>query len=99
MLARAWQFLVDSDDDDDDAAGDAAGDRAPRKRRSKPRPDYKESLWWRLYIVDTDCRHPESPEHAVFRRRFGVTFGLFREYVNTARGWCSGFPGTDRRSA
>ena len=86
MLARAWELLAE-DDEAEDATDDETGEAAPRTRQSKPRPDYKQSLWWRLYIEETDCRRPESREHAVFRRRFGVSFALFRDFVNTARGW------------
>jgi len=40
-----------------------------------------------MYINNTDCRIAGTNEYKTFRRRFGVTFDLFREFVNTARSW------------
>ena len=40
-------------------------------RRVFPRPNYRDSVWWRM-LEKGDCKIPGSREYKLFRRRFGV---------------------------
>lgn len=73
----------------EETVGDNGNDaNVPRKRfrRIYPRPDYKESVWWKM-LEKGDCKIPGSREYKLFRRRFGVRFERFKNFCETARNW------------
>ena len=49
-----------------------------------PRPDYKESLWWKL-IHNPQVHDPNHRMGKQFRRRFRVPFEIFQKLLQTAR--------------
>ena len=57
---------------------------APKTRRSKERPDYKASCWYKM-LEDGRCRVVGSDEYKLFRRRFGISFERFRDIVQKTR--------------
>ena len=86
MMAFYADLRRAPDGDSSDLDSDVS-DNVPRTRNVRPRPIYTQSPWWHMYINNTDCRIAGTNEYKTFRRRFGVTFDLFREFVNTARSW------------
>ena len=81
LLSLCWSELEDDDDESTDGESEIA------TRESRARPDYKQSPWWHMYIIDLECRTPEMNAYRTFRRRFGVSFPRFRKYVDAARSW------------
>ena len=57
-----------------------------RYRRVFPRPDYKQSVWWKM-LEKGDCKVLGTREYQLFRRRFGVGFGRFKTFCEAAREW------------
>ena len=49
-----------------------------------PRPDYQQSIWWKM-IQHPDISNPDSRIHHLFRKRFRVPFPLFRYLLTIAR--------------
>lgn len=88
------------DDDDDDMLNDIAAvvlgvatqflatvvPEQPKTRHIYPRSDYTSSLWW-IMLQNGRVNLPHHREHAVFRRRFGVTFARFHIIVDFAKSW------------
>ena len=73
----------------EETVGDNGNDaNVPRNRyrRIFPRPDYKESVWWKM-LEKGDCKIPGTREYKLFRRRFGVRFERFKNFCETARTW------------
>ena len=64
------------------------GSNTDRKkyRRVFVRPDYEKSVWW-LMLVRGDCKRPGTREYKLFRRRFGVGFERYKNFVEEARTW------------
>ena len=81
LLSLCWSELDDDDDESTDGESEVA------TRESRARPDYHQSPWWHMYIIDLECRVPGTAAYRTFRRRFGVSFPRFREYVDAARSW------------
>jgi hypothetical protein len=57
-----------------------------RSRKIYPRPNYKDSTWWRM-LEHGACKDPNHREYAIFRRRFAVSFDTFARIVKDAREW------------
>ena len=58
----------------------------PTTRRVFPRPNYKESTWWKM-LEDGRCKTPGTREAKLFRRRFAVPFARFAEFCELAESW------------
>lgn len=57
-----------------------------RFRRIHARPDYLESVWWKM-METGDCKIDGHRENKRFRRRFGVSWKRFVLIVAKARTW------------
>ena len=63
-----------------------ANGNGQRFRHVFARPNYKESVWWRM-LEKGDCKIPRTREYKLFRRRFGVGFERFKTFCEATRDW------------
>ena len=66
--------------------GNANRSGRKRYRRVFQRPNYSESVWWRM-LEKGECKIPGTREYKLFRRRFGVGFERYKTFCEAARTW------------
>ena len=66
--------------------GDDANGPVRQYRKVFSRPNYKESVWWRM-LEKAECKIPGTREYKLFRRRFGVGFERYKIFCEATRTW------------
>ena len=66
--------------------GDDANGPGRQYRKVFSRPNYKESVWWRM-LEKGFCKIPGTREYKLFCRRFGVGFERYKTFCEATRIW------------
>ena len=77
-------FVNEEEEEEEELLRDT--NKRARVRRVYPRPDYTQSVWWRMMALG-NCKIDGHRENKLFRRRFGVKWSRFVLIVEAARTW------------